>query len=54
MLEFAEYPANFIIMAVKPHPITDEWYCSNIIVGSSFVSSLAGTFPYFMKSAVYS
>jgi len=22
MHEFAEYPANFIIMAVKPHPIT--------------------------------
>jgi hypothetical protein len=52
MHEVAEYPANLIIMAVKPHPVGDGWNCSNISVGSSFVSPLAGSFLYFMKSTV--
>jgi hypothetical protein len=52
MHEVAEYPANLIIMAVKPHPVGDRWHCSNISVGSSFVFLLAGSFLYFMKSTV--
>jgi hypothetical protein len=47
MYEVAEYQANFIIMAAMPASgVPDGCHCIRFRDVSSFVSPLAGSFPY--------